>query len=309
MTIILTSCTNRKKGIVDFNLTSNSLDSDFVNAVAKQWIDRLKNASAENIAREIYCGRGFREAEASAISLNCPFYIVSAGLGIVNSEQSIPLYCLTVSSGSTNSIRNKASNLTSSKDWWSLITDKNPFGFSLNDTLNCHPEGLILIALPRPYVELLHDELLNIPVHQHHRLRFFGKKLNAILPTTLVMNWMPYDDRLDFYGPRYSGTQADFSQRALRHFVNEVLDKQQDSDTDTHRAMILKHLSPLQKRETPKRQQLSDQEIGIAIHNNWESGKGQSSKLLRIIRSDLGIACEQSRFRNIYHTIKNTIEH
>ena len=120
---------------------------------------------------------------------------------------------------------------------------------------------------------------------------------------------MPYDDRLDFAGPGYSGTQADFAQRSLRHFVNEVLNKHQDGDTYTHRSMVLKYLAPLQKREIPKRLQLSDQDIGIAIRKNWESGKGQSSKLLRIIRSDLGIACEQSRLRDIYHTVKNTIGH
>ena len=48
------------------------------------------------------------------------------------------------------------------------------------------------------------------------------------------------------------------------------------------------------------------QEIANTISNHWESGKGQSSMLLRLIRHDLGIACEQSRFRKIYHSVKNT---
>lgn len=118
---------------------------------------------------------------------------------------------------------------------------------------------------------------------------------------------MPYDDRLDCAGPGYSGTQTDFAQRSLRHFVTEVLNKLQDGDAYTHRSMVLESLSPLDRREIPKRQRLSDQDIGIAIRNNWECGKGQSSALLRIIRRDLKIACEQSRFREIYHTVKNTM--
>ena len=307
MTIVLTNCTNRKKGLAAFGLTSDSLDAGSIDVIAKQWLDRLKNAQAENLAREIYCGRSFREAEASATSLNCPLYVVSAGLGIVNSEQSVPVYNLTISSGTTNSICNKVTDHTSTNTWWSRIVKENPFGTSLIDTLENHPDDLILIALSRPYITLLQDELLDCSIHQQHRLRFFGKKLNSVLPASLDRNWMPYDDRLDCAGTGYSGTQTDFAQRSLRHFVIEVLNKLQDGDACTHRSMVLESLSPLNKRVTPNRKRLSDQDIGIAIRNNWECGKGQSSALLRIIRRDLKIACEQSRFRDIYHTVKNTM--
>lgn len=307
MAIILTNCTNRKKGFVDPGLVSDDLDSGPIEAVAKQWITNLKNASAKNLAHETYCGRGFREAEASAISLNCPLYIVSAGLGIVNSKQLIPVYNLTVSPQTINSIGNKFSDHSSPNAWWSRISKENPFGSSLFDTLEHHPDGIILIALSRPYIELLQDELQNCPAHQQHRLRFFGKKLNSALPAFLYGNWMPYDDRLDCAGPGYSGTQSDFAQRALRHFVTEVLNKQPDRDANMHRSMVLESLSPLDRREIPKRQRLNDQDISNAIQSNWESGKGQSSALLRIIRRDLGVACEQSRFREIYRTVKNKI--
>lgn len=313
MTIILTNCTNRKKGLVMPELTSDSLDSGPLNVVAKQWIDRLKSAQAENLAknlaRETYCGRSFREAESSASSLDCPLYVVSAGLGIVNAEKFIPVYSLTVSSETTNSISKKISENISTNAWWSKIIKGNPFGSSLADTIKSHPDGLILIALSRPYIELLWDELKNCPPHQHHRFRFFGKKLNSALPASLSKNWMPYDDRLDYAGPGYSGTQTDFAQRSLRHFVIEILNKHQDGgDAHMHYSMVQKLLSPLDRREIPKRQRVSDEEIVAAIRDNWECGKGQSSTLLRIIRRNLGIACEQSRFRDIYHTVKNTME-
>lgn len=307
MAIVLTNCTNRKKGIIAPELTTNSLNSGSIEFVAEQWLDRLKNASPTNSVRETYCGRSFREAEASATSLNCPLYVVSAGLGIVNSEQSIPVYNLTVSSRIVNSICNKISSYTSTSEWWSKIVSENPFGSSLADTLALYPEDLILVALSRPYIELLYDELLECSISQQHRLRFFGKKLNFVLPTSLDGNWMPYDDRLDCAGPGYSGTQTDFAQRSLRHFVTEVLNKNQDGDTFTHRLMVQESLSYLSRRKIPKRQRLSDEEIGIAIQNYWEYGKGQSSALLRILRRDLGIACEQSRFRDIYHTVRNTM--
>jgi hypothetical protein len=305
MAIVFTNCTNRKKGIAVPELTLDNLSSGSMDIIARQWLDNLQNASPQNPARETYCGRGFRDAEASAIYLSSPLYVVSAGLGIINSEQSIPVYSLTVSPGTVNSVRNKISDYTSTKTWWSKIVSGNPFGSSLADTLEQHPEGLILVALSRPYVELLYDELLNCSLNQQYRLRFFGKKLDSALPPTLNKNWMPYDDRLDCAGRGYSGTQTDFAQRSLRHFVTEVLDKHPDKDTFTHRLLVEKLLASLSKRETPKRKRLSDEEIGAVIQDNWEYGDGQSSTLLRILRRDLGIACEQSRFRNIYQTVKN----
>ena len=289
-------------GLSPENLAPGSIDS-----VSQQWLRRLENAPAHNPAREIYCGRSFREAEASAATLNCPLYIVSAGLGIINAELSVPIYNLTVVSGTTSSILSKVNGDASAKAWWSKIAPKNPFGTSLIDMLDQHPDDVILLSLSRAYIDLLYDELLQLPLNLQIRLRFFGKNLDAILPDSLKGNWMPYDDRLNSAGPGYSGTQSDFSQRALRHFVTKILNQNANGDTSTHRTMVLDSLSTLVQRIIPKRRRLSDQELNKVIRDNWKRGKGQSSALLRIVRQDLDIACEQNRFKDIYHLVKKSM--
>jgi hypothetical protein len=306
MTIVLTNCTNRKSGIANPLLICENLDTSTIGNVAQQWVNRLKEVPPVNSASNTYCGRGFQEAKSSANSLNCPLYVVSAGLGIIKSTQLIPSYNLTISSRSNNSINRKVTDFTSTDKWWSCIANKTIYGSSLFNTLKDQSEGLILIALSRPYIELINDELLNFPPHQEPRVRFFGKKLNHVLPEYLHKNWMPYDDRLDSTGASYKGTQGDFAQRALRHFVNEILSNEPYEDTHSHSTKINALLAPLSKRETPKRQQMNDQEIANMIRNQWELGKGQSSRILRLIRHELGIACEQSRFKKIYHFVKNT---
>ncbi len=308
MTIILTNCTNRKRGVTVPGLNQDNLAPGSIEFVANQWLALLKGAPAINTAREIYCGRSFREAEASSRTLNCPLYVVSAGLGIIFSELSVPVYNLTVTSKKSDSILNKVCGDVSPRIWWSRVTKGNPFGSSLNTILNNHFDDLILIALSRTYLELLRNELLLCPLDQQLRLRFFGKNLDSVLPSALTGNWMPYDDRLDGAGQGHSGTQSDFAQRALRHFVSKILHQCEDGDTNTHRSMVLESLSSLVRRETPKRTRLTDSEIGTTIRENWERGKGQSSSLLRIIRHELNIACEQARFRDIYHSIKYQLE-
>lgn len=308
MTIIITSCTSRKRGRVAPGLNQDTIAPGSMESVASQWLALLGTAPATNLARDIYCGRSFREAEATSRTLNCPLYVVSAGLGIIKSDLSVPVYNLTVTSKKIDSVLSKVCGDSSPGMWWSKISKTNPFGCSLIQALNNHSDGLILIALPRTYLELIKDDLLQCTLSQQPRLRFFGKNLNITLPGALIENWMPYDDRLDSAGPGHSGTQSDFAQRALRHFVSKILPKCEGGDTNTHRSMVLESLSSLVKRETPKRTRLTDSEIGTTIRENWERGKGQSSSLLQIIRHELNIACEQSRFRDIYHSIKYQLE-
>jgi hypothetical protein len=307
MTIVLTNCTSRKKGVANPTLNQDNLVPGSIESVANQWLALLGNAPAINLAHDIYCGRGFREAEATSRTLNCPLYVVSAGLGVIKSDLSVPVYNLTVTSEKNDSVLNKVCGDSSPRMWWSRISKMNPFGSSLNQILTDHDDDLILIALPRTYLELVKDDLLQCPLNQQLRLRFFGKNLDTILPSFLTENWMPYDDRLDGAGPGFSGTQSDFAQRALRHFVLKILSQCEYGDANTHRVMALDSLSSIVRKEIPKRQRLTDTEIGTAIRENWARGKGQSSLLLRIIRQDLNIACEQSRFRDIYHSIRKSI--
>lgn len=308
MPIVVTNCTNRKRGIITPLLSASSLNRASISKVAAQWINRLRVAPAVKHARDVYCGRSFREAEASALDLGASLYIVSAGLGIVDSNRRVPVYDLTTAPGTGNTILNRIVGARTPQSWWSLISHRTPFGLCLMDMLAKHPTDLILIALSRPYVELIHEELVQITPGQSTRLRFFGKNLEKALPHTLANNWMPYDDRLDSAGHGYSGTQADFAQRALRHFVKEILLRSaKNTCAANHRTLVLSSIANLEIRKAPRRNKLDDNGVGAAIRDNWVRGKGQSSELLRILRRELDIACEQNRFRTIYYTVKKTM--
>lgn len=205
MAIIITSCTNRKKGIANPDLCQSSLFPGTLDSVAQQWLAKLKVADATRPAREIYCGRGFREAEASSIVLNSPLYVVSAGLGLINSDNFVPTYNLSASSANNDSVLNKIIDDTSPRSWWSRISLGNSFSVSLVNVLNKYPEDIFLFALSRAYIDLIHDDLAECTLAQQQRFRFFGKNLQSFLPTSLTMNWMPYDDRLDEAGEGFGG--------------------------------------------------------------------------------------------------------
>ncbi len=64
--------------------------------------------------------------------------------------------------------------------------------------------------------------------------------------------------------------------------------------------MVLSHLSPLTAPAKRVGRRATDEEIKAAIAAHYEAVGGQSSQMLRKLRDELGLACEQSRFRNLF---------
>lgn len=308
MAIILTNCTSRKRASKCQALSLDSIPPGKLDDVAVQWKNLLMHSKGERAAVDIYCGRSFREAERCSLHLNAPFYVVSAGLGIIKSTTSIPLYNLTVAPGTSASISDKVPAGYSIEKWWSVITDNNPYGTTLLEIIEKHPQDLFLLSLSRPYINLIYSELESLPECVHPRLRFFGKNTIDALPLNLRGNWMPYDDRLENAGKGFSGTQSDFAQRALKHFVHQILLEYPNATAKEHGILISIALSKIGSSEKDKMKgiKLNDNEIRILIQKHWEINKFSSTALLGYFRNTLGIACEQSRFHNIYRSIQQS---
>jgi hypothetical protein len=181
----------------------------------------------------------------------------------------------------------------SAGDWWAAITrDANE--------IDHFGDGLILAALSRSYLSMVADEWARWPTERLARLRIFCKEPPKDLPSELAPAWMPYDDRLDQVGGGLAGTQSDFAQRALRHFV-ETMGARPLSATD-HRAAVAQALSSLTFRSVPVRERSDDTAILALIRRDWDLVDGRSGAMLRHLRDDLLVACEQGRFKRLFKT-------
>jgi hypothetical protein len=171
-----------------------------------------------------------------------------------------------------------------------------------------HHRGPILISLPANYLDMIADELLELPVRSRARLRIFTLSPSSGLPEGLRPYVLPYDHRFDGEDAPVPGTRSDFAQRALGHFVDAVLSKHPGGDFDGHAELVENLLAGFRPQRTQQRARLADQEISSIIHRHWKDAHGQSSRMLRLLRDDLGVACEQSRFRNLFRAAKNKRE-
>ncbi|MCY1302000.1 hypothetical protein D9M70_516380 [compost metagenome] len=116
---------------------------------------------------------------------------------------------------------------------------------------------------------------------------------------------MPYDDRLE--SSQLAGTRADFPQRSMRHFV-ELIAAPTDSSSADHQA-VTDAMSALTPMGTVKRRRASDEEVKALLIAAWGTHNGSSTRLLRYLRDDALVACEQSRFRGLWLELQKRDQH
>jgi hypothetical protein len=292
--MVITNCTNRKRYIGDQPLTSHHLRGVSADQLARDWVQRLTAASRHQPAELFYAGRSFREARLTALSLELPLYVVSAGLGLIRSVDLVPAYDLTVSD---EAFANQLSSLRARpSDWWlalcRALAQENISNLVARIVPTC-----LFVALPASYLRLVKDDLARIPAAQVERLRIFTSPSGfAEIPPHLRIAVLPYDERLE--GSSRAGTRSDFPQRAMAHFVLDL--NAAAADLYESRKVVQKALGELKVPTLPMRRKQTDQELRELMRSNWQRFGGQSTRLLRFLRDEAKVACEQGRFRSLW---------
>jgi len=288
-------CTRRKKIRPQFDATAVSLPVACQDVVVSAWLEGLRVRSAEAEVRDLYAGRGFRLAVQAADAANARLCVLSAGLGLVEASQRVPSYGLTVTRGRAESLPEKVSGEFNAATWFCAMLG-GPYSRRWIDVIG--RSGRILLALSRPYAEMVGTSLLEFGADTLSRVRIFGAALTGALPAALWPAIAPYDRRLDAILP---GTRVDFSQRALFHFVKSVLPNSGMCSRDSDFAEVEAALKNTTAPDRMRRPRRSDEEILqiILARLDTQSGIG---RVLRALRYEEGVACEQSRFTRLYRT-------
>ena len=291
-TLILTNCTNRKRALGGDIAQFRDIASGSLSKVVAQW-GRLLGVSEERApAREVYCGRSFTEALAATAQAGAELRVVSAGLGLVPADTGIPNYSATIRPGSEDSILAKLAGVTASS-WWDALASKSRF----SKTTGPEEFDRIWIALSRPYLDMVKHTLEGWISDGFEGLRIFSKP--TVLPAGLIPFALPYDDRLNDPKGSIPGTEGDFAQRALAHF-SKLAARDRLASVEEDFVIVQSSLFGLTAPQKPSRQSKTDPEIRSIIRVEARSIGWNSSKMLRHLRDELDIACEQKRFQKLF---------
>jgi hypothetical protein len=297
--LVITNCTNRKRKPIPHALHMADLEPATLPALASAWGERLAAVAERFPARTIYGGRAFQESAAVAQALNARFLVVSAGLGFIDASSEVPPYACTVLVGTADSIAGRITGPIDISAWWNALRSASPFAQPLASFLAEEPEP-VLAALSDAYLAMIADELAALPDATLARVRIFTRSPAGRVAPKLRAQVMPYDDRLDGPDSGLRGTRSDFAARAMRHFVSLGAAGSVIEDAAAVEAALAGW------RMSPKFERIrhDNAEILTLIRKHWDEVGGSSSKLLRLFRDDLGIACEQARFAGLARQVR-----
>ncbi|RWL75145.1 MAG: hypothetical protein EOR69_32010 [Mesorhizobium sp.] len=292
---VLVPCASRKRLQPDRNASAVSLHRSDQTDLETAWLQQLRKLPVACEATELYGGRGFQLARQASTIADAPLYIVSAGLGLVAAERPVPTYGLTVSGRGPESIAARVNGRFDAVSWWHAV-NKGPYSTPLASIFKRNASQPVVIALSQPYARMLASSLDALTDADVARLRVIGVNLDTVLSSRFAPSLLPYDERLEAIMP---GTRADFPQRALLHFASEGLAICPGADASTHSGWVQ---SALAGRRAPARRQrprLSDDDILALIKRHLPTMTG-IGRLLRVLRNQEGVACEQARFSRLY---------
>jgi hypothetical protein len=109
---------------------------------------------------------------------------------------------------------------------------------------------------------------------------------------------LPYDDRLGKVST--NGTQADFAQRALMHYVTKIVPNGSQRLSEDHEAVRAALESVAKPDPTPVRKKADDTELRSVIARLTSVVGTRKSAMLRYLRDKEGLACEQGRFAKLF---------
>ncbi len=304
MTIVITTCTNRKRKPVTPGLHAASLAADDLAGVAEEWGRRLRQSAELFPVMEVYGGRSFQEAKAVAESLDADVFVISAGLGLVDASEAIPSYACTILDGAEDGIEPKVIGDFSSTEWWAHLKRVSPFTRDLLEVLASAESRLVLVALSDSYIRMLSGDFMALADECLAKLRVFTRAPLDRIPARLQPCVMPYDDRLDGSASPIRGTRSDFAGRALRHFSDFILPGAEGDTPDRHNCAVRKAMEEWPFPSMVERRRLTDDEILSLLYEHWEAARGSTSALLRVFRDQLNVACEQGRFATLARQVR-----
>jgi hypothetical protein len=258
--------------------------------VADSWLSRLAASKPVLRASDLYVGRAFSLVKEGAAVLGADLAVISAGLGLVVGDEEIPSYDLTFSRGG---IRRSVRGDFDQAAWWRAISGGR-YASKFSEVTAGRP--VVLVCLSASYACCVVECLRGLATED--RLRIFGAGLSNVLPTALSPFLLPYDARLDSVFKR--GTQTDFAQRAMLHYVLRIVPKARQSLADEREAVLESLEGAPHPSRPPKRQQLDDDGIRELIRRLIPIVGEKHSKMLRYVRDKEQVACEQSRFARLF---------
>jgi len=270
-----------------------------------EWMDRLNRCNGEKMqAGALYCGSAWVPVTRLLASKRVRVWIISAGHGLITPETDVCSYTATFSSNHPDSVVPNGSDAFQTSEWWRAL---NRLGNrsrirGLAGIAKAFPNTPLIAALSSEYLRAVESDLTEARECLREPDSMIVISSGAAKNGSLETNFLPCDARMENMVGR--GRSA-LNVRLLAAIIADHGERLRASELIKRYNRMLKRLP---EAAYPKREKSSDDDVREFIRRAIASGSPVShSSLLRKYR-DSGLACEQSRFRGLFHQLEAELE-
>ena len=289
--ISFTHCSASK--VFDKSLSVLDLNGhDNIDDISNEWISSVNKSAPVCPVKKLYNGGGFKKLSKNLGDKH--FFVVSAGLGLLHSNDLVPSYECTVSIGKPGSIVDRVKEKFDINKWWKIL-NKSKFSRGLINE-NIERFDYILISLTSDYLKMVAEDLKLV---SKNFFIFTGSKDLAI-ELGFEKNLMPYTEVFDGPDGTLRGTNRDFPQRTHADFLRRI--KQFGNFEAAFKSVeddMNNWVPPIKHNNTKK----TNEEI-LNLIKSHEGKFTKVSDLLHYFRYELKVACEERRFKSLYKNFK-----
>lgn len=307
---LLVACTNRKSVRPAGDLCLRSIRRA-PNSRARAWLARLRAAPSTIRPEQLYTGDSWYVARRLVRSLGdgAQLWALSAGVGLVQSEDPIAPYSATFRSGHPDSVHRPGDRChprIAKREWWRELTTRGEsIGLSsrsISALAESSPPASIVVCAGTEYIDALAEDLLHAQqlLDAPERMLIFGAGTCRV--PGLEDSWISLPTRLR---REVGGTLGSLSIRSAERVLQEACHERIEVPSARRAVALLsdglEELPMLRRRRLPDKE-LSDW-IVAAIQEQPNLTKTAALRRLR----DGGLACEQSRFSNLFAEVQDAL--
>lgn len=285
LTLVVT-CTDRKSAVPASALLVRNLPEGSPVERSAMWIERLRGADNAVPLHRLYQGESWSqamrlEASARAAGFTPELIVASAGLGLMSASDSAPSYGATFTSRQPDSV---APNSGLARAWWTALSAR-PEARSFQEIT----EGASIAVLSASYASAMAADLKCLSGRAD--VVVFGGSQDVPADVRL-----PADRQLRSV---LGGTATSLNLRTARAWIERLPHARIEGHRD-HPAWR-DWVSSARRQDSYDRQPVSDAQVSDFVQRSRATIEGITyTRALRLLR-DAGIACEQKRFRRIFH--------
>lgn len=317
--VIVSTCTNQKKGQVDRDLHLGRWAGQFYREVARKWVDALEAARGPHVAAsELYLGSHWQETLACVESsrnagLKPSLCILSAGYGFLMGDEEVVPYAASFAGG-VDSVQNllwpdEPQPKRRAQSWWRTLQKyRNCGGMSL--LAGRVAEGVpVLMIMSKEYYAAVEPEVIDLISDGLNVLIVSAglfRNLSSVSPVVRP-HVLPFSDSFkqveDYLNKTNVSLNARLANWLIRNHSNSL--EKGISVIGPKLKKIAGKLPAMERRDVNP---MTDEEVLEYIGRNFSAENNSATKLLRRLRHVEGMSCEQKRFGALFRKYEQSLQ-